>query len=169
MRGEDSQSLKACAWTMQVKVLKGQGEDDEQRELLSRKAGAFSSAPPRVSIQGCIMLLHPPPPPASCIVSMRGMFDMVRLQPLFNMARLPEAKHKYAHSAAFQASMRYNSPLTATLPSLASTISSPSMNIAPPAITHTQWNERKAPMMHLLPAPRARRVTRKRNVPYAVI
>ena len=125
MGGKDSQSFKACAWTMQAKVLEGHGEDDEQRELLSRKVGAFSLAPPRVSIQGCIMLLYPPPPPASCIVSMRGMFDMVRLQPLFNMARSPEEKDKYAHSAAFQASMRYNSPLTITLPSPASAISSP--------------------------------------------
>ena len=38
-------------------------------------------------------MYHAPPPTtstASCIVSMRGTFDMVRLQPLFNMARLPE-------------------------------------------------------------------------------
>ena len=41
MGGEDSQSLKACTWTMQAKALEGHGEDDEQRELLSRKVGAF--------------------------------------------------------------------------------------------------------------------------------
>ena len=43
------------------KGLEGHGEDDEQRELLSRKVGAFSLAAKSFH-QGCIMLLRPPPP-----------------------------------------------------------------------------------------------------------